>query len=102
MVTNEKKIDKMGRHSINAAQDLVLFDNINVSIKAFSKFTIIILLQYDSQPSQSDIMIFYSHKEKFVKIEDWNELRECRKRLQKEITELKEEKDELLSRWDAN
>ncbi|XP_060567624.1 uncharacterized protein LOC132726330, partial [Ruditapes philippinarum] len=39
-----------------------------------------------------------SHKEKFVKIEAWNELRECRKRLQKEIGELKEEKDVLLNR----
>ncbi|XP_060567831.1 repetitive organellar protein-like isoform X2 [Ruditapes philippinarum] len=39
-----------------------------------------------------------SHKEKFLKIEAWNELKECEKKLQKEIEELKEEKDVLLNR----
>jgi hypothetical protein len=46
-------------------------------------------------------MIFYSHKEKFVKASTaLNELTECRKLLQKEKEELKEEKDGLLNRCD--
>jgi hypothetical protein len=37
-----------------------------------------------------------------VKIEAWTKLKECRKTLQKEIEELKEEKDVLLNRWDVD
>jgi hypothetical protein len=37
-----------------------------------------------------------------VKIEAWNELKECKKRLQKQTEELKEEKDVLLNRWEVD